>query len=207
MIRNEPCVSIIVPVHKESKKEKEQDSIVVNNAINSAIGTLTGRYGEKKVEYLLSKLKRLSNGIQNVKDALGLGIFLSKDVSKVVSFPFEVQEKVFVGEEFETRDLVYSTKCLFEYYFLMLSKKTTRLYRGFGDLVSEVVDENYPRTFEDEYEYGKAYLASSESYSLKGEGEKTVIDERRMRANFKNIDYLLFLILKEKYAAYSRWCA
>jgi Bacterial archaeo-eukaryotic release factor family 3 len=202
LVKNEPCVSIIVPANS-IPPEREQYPVEVDNAIRRASHILLGKYGEEKVMYLLNKLKRVTAAIDYVNESGGLGIFLSKDVSKVMRFPFPVKEKVFVGDEFEIKDLLYTAKNLFVYYFLLISKKRTRLFKGYGDMINEVIDENYPKEFVDDYEdeseykYEKDHMASSAGNSLKGEVEKTIIEERRFRAFLQNIDYLMFLYLKK----------
>jgi hypothetical protein len=202
LVKDEPCVSIIVPANS-ILPEREQYPVEVDNAIRRASNILLGKYGEEKVMYLLNKLKRVSAAIDYVHESGGLGIFLSKDVSKVMRFPFPVKEKVFVGDEFETKDLLYTARNLFVYYFLLISKKHTRLFKGYGDIVDEIIDENYPKEFVDDYEneseykYEKAHMASSAGNSSKGDVEKTIIEERRFRTFLKNIDYLMFLYLKK----------
>jgi hypothetical protein len=145
------------------------------------LNILIGKYGENKVEYLINKLQRIAGVIDYEHDSNGLGIFLSKNILRVVKFPFEVREKVFVGDEFETRDLVYTTKSLFDYYFLVLSNKTTRLFRGYGEMINEIIDENFPK----------------EPVALEDESDKSICGQRGLRTYFMNVDYILFLYLNK----------
>jgi hypothetical protein len=115
-------------------------------------------------------------------------VFLSLTLSKVVKFNFPVEEKVIVATEFETRDLVYSTRTLFNYYFLTLSRKVTRLYKGYGEMLSEIVDENYPSSFTADNEYEKIHHGP----------DKAIVEEHHTRIFFKNIDYLLFLYVNKE---------
>jgi hypothetical protein len=196
LTKNEPCISIIVPTTKVSPKG-EQDTAEIDGAIKRAMDILVGKYGEEKGVYLLNKLRRVSAAIDSVTETEGIGIFLSKDISKVVRFPFPVIEKVFVGDEFETRDLLYSTKSLFNYYFLLINNRVTRLFKGYGDLISEVIDENYPKAYDNDEVYEKSHTTGPVSYALRSEIEKINIEERRVRTLLQNVDYLLFLYLKK----------
>ncbi len=100
--------------------------------------------------------------------------------------------------------LMYNAKNPFDYYFLLINKKNARLFKGYGDTINEVIDENYPKDFvndyedESEYKYEKADMASFAGNPLKGAAEKIIIEERRFKVFLQNIDYLMFLYLKNE---------
>jgi hypothetical protein len=82
-----------------------------------------------------------------------------------------------------------------EFYFLYISQYRARLFKGFRNGLTEVIDENFPKTFSEEF--GKLQIVMTGEFSLNGEGVKSVTGQRKIRALFQNIDYMLFLYLEK----------
>jgi hypothetical protein len=83
----------------------------------------------------------------------GLGIYISSDIKLAVQFPFPVEEKVMVGDSFEIRDLLYKDNFSVPYLVILLSKNQIRLFKGLLDELEEIIDESFPLSYEEEYEY------------------------------------------------------
>jgi len=188
-------VSIIVPTNGTSD-EKESAPSEIEHAIEQAEEKLLGKYGEEKVTFLLQKLRSVPGGIDSLDSAAGLGVFLSRDVYKIFKFPFTVKEKVIVADEFETRDLIYSTKSVFDYYFLLLSRKKTRLFKGCGGLLDEIQDEDFPKVFANVFEFPATKHTGTEANAP---GSKSEQEDMHLKTYIKDIDYFLFLYLKDRH--------
>lgn len=187
---NEPCVSIILPTHRKSP-ERTQDELSMSSAVEKATQLLHFKYGKNgdKISRVIENLERMTQEIDYLHNDKGLGIFVSTEISRTVKFPFEVEEKIIVGENFEVRDMLYLSEYLMDYYVLVLSEKSARLMKGNGEKLEEIKDNNFPIKFHDDYEYVHSSHASSYGYSLKStEKDKSIIREERLISNLKASD-------------------
>jgi hypothetical protein len=145
-------------------------------------------------------LESLAGNIDYTHNLDGIGFFVSPEVSEVVHFPFEVKEKVMVGERFELRDLMFMSSLLDDYFLLSITLNGVKLYKGNGSKLSEIINNDFPRDFMDNYEYAKPSQASGNSNQLKsGERkDKSIIIETRFQQFLKDVDKRLVPYLIEK---------
>lgn len=184
---NGVCVSIIVPTHHLAE-ERAGDRVRVKNAVHIAELALARRYGEQNVKKLVQKIKDAAHEIDFVHETNGLGVYVSGNFSKVVRFPFPVEEKLIINNRFHIRELIYGNKSFIDYYVILLSRKGTRLFKNELLGLAEIRNSNFPLEFSDDYEYPKAHLATPVSFSLKGEGDKSIIDETRLKDFLRTVD-------------------
>ena len=93
-----------------------------------------------------------------------------------------------MGKTFEVRDLLYLKQYGLPYYVLNLSKKGVHLFKGELKELEEV-NETFPLSYRDDFEYERASIADSSTSSLKSfEKEKCEISEIRLKAVFREAD-------------------
>jgi hypothetical protein len=139
-------------------------------------------------------LDELVKTIDYAHNKKGIGLFVSQNIKKLITFPFEVKEKVIIRHSFEIRDLLYFNHYSRNYFLLALTEKSAKLFSGTTDQISEVKDENFPRDYEELYEYAKPARGSSyvgNAYLQDFEKDKSVMEAIRMKNFFEESDECL----------------
>lgn len=182
------CISIIIPTHRLAPG-KSLDPIVLSKSIAKVKEALSIKYDSSGI--LLNKLEQLYTQIRfsNTKD--GIGIYVSPSVSKVIHFPFPVKESLRIGSNFGIRELLYYRN-LPDYLVLSVNHKSINLFQCNGEELDEINNEDFPRTYQEEYEYAHSNRASSYGYSLKAfESDKSVTRETRFIDFLRSADRCL----------------
>ena len=196
-----PCVSIILPTHTRYPHFKE-DQQKLKKMLQKAEDYLGINYTEATALPLISKVYEIANSIDfNFHSrSKGLGIFVSSDTTKIVHFPFDVKEKMVIGSNFETRDIILADSYQLDYWVLCLNERSLRLFKGKGMELIEVKDGDFPTEFVDDFDEPKPSRGSSYSYSLKGVKDKSLVKEERFTAFLRIIDKKLqsYLDIKSK---------
>ncbi len=185
-----PCVSIIIPTHKKSL-ERTTDRLELNAAVEKAKTLLISKYGTNGNGSLevLERLGTITTNVDYAHNDLGLGFFISPNFEKIIKFPFQVEEKIIVGDRFEIRDILYLSEYLMEYYLLSINEQGATFFKGSGENIEEIKDINFPIKYEDDYEYMHTSIGSSNGYALKStEKDKSIIEETRLITHLKNTD-------------------
>jgi hypothetical protein len=146
------CVSIILPTHRLSP-ERRVDNLKLKNSITAAKQLLQYKYTVSNIQILMEAIDEIYDTIDFSHNSDGLGIYISSDIKLAVQFPFPVEEKVMVGDSFEIRDLLYKDNFSVPYLVILLSKNQIRLFKGLLDELEEIIDESFPLSYEEEYEY------------------------------------------------------
>lgn len=193
-----PCVSVIMPTHPLAS-DHNLDDIELKKIFSKAKDLVYAKCGKKNGgEEVLEKLKVLSENIPLSVKGRGIGLFVSPNVSQLVSFPFSVREKVVVGNNFEVRDVIYLADSLITYYVLLINDKELKLFEGSGEELKLVKNIDFPAHFIDDYEYAHTSLGSSYGYSLKStEKDKSVVKEQRFYTFLKLADQKLAKLLAD----------
>jgi len=173
-VRKGPCLSVIVPQYRVAPGRLQNHEILRKAVRKAKILAKEHEVPDELVKTLDQLTDRLS--IDYSRD--GVGIYISSEVSGVVSFPFPVQERVVVNDSFVTRDLYYLQQLTEPYYVAAVGKKQIRLYAAHGDVLTEVTDGDFPMTFEDEYEYARPAPAVGHSRQEMAEEKSTVVKVR-----------------------------
>lgn len=142
-----PCLTITLPTHRTSP-ENQQDSLRLKNLVKEATNRLVSEFGKREVEALLKRLDYLTGTIDFRFTLDGLALFVNQDFARAFRLPFQIKEKVVIGETFFTRDLVYALNHSMRYWVLVLSEKPTRLYEGFNHELTEVEEAGFPMVHE-----------------------------------------------------------
>jgi hypothetical protein len=99
--QDKACVTIILPLHRFIANGK-MDQKHLQKAIHTAGEQLKVRYPEYEADFLES-LNALSREIEFDFSMDGIGIFVSTDFKAYTYFPFNVTEKVVVGNNLMSR--------------------------------------------------------------------------------------------------------
>lgn len=142
-ISSYPALTITLPTHRTSP-ENRQDPIRVKNLMEQAASRLLAEYSKQDITPLLDRLERLTQEIDYRYTLDGLALFVNRDFARAVQLPFNLKERVHVGETFLTRDLVFAMNRTPRYWVLVLSEKPTRLYEATRDDLIEIKDGGFP---------------------------------------------------------------
>jgi hypothetical protein len=113
-----------------------------------------------------------------------------------------VKEKIILGRNFEIRDLIYFTQFLKPYYLLTTSKKKVRLFKGSGNDLQEIINNDFPKQYKEEYEYARPSIASSSGVLKDFERDKSILQEIRQMSFLKQADDTLNKYLKDDTALF-----
>ena len=184
---NKICVSIIVPLHKQLP-QRNQNKLIVKNAVNEAKATLKADFQDKDINTLIKKLDEMQTLETFTGAADGVGLFVGENISKIIHFPFEVKRKVVVDFSFEVRDVIFANNWLPQYFVLALSNNKTRLFKARGLGVEEVINESFPLSYEEQFQYPDRQKPKvSGSYG----SEESTIREERQKNFYRHLDKLL----------------
>jgi len=196
-VQGQPCLSIIVPTAKYTRGRSLNPDII-QKAIAKAEKLLSHTaWPNDQIIQLSSKLEAVKNKIDYMRMQEGMAIFISPEIFKIYLLPFSVTEKVMLARNFEIRDIVYFNQFLATYYLLSVSKKLVRLFKGRGRDLQEVLNNDFPRKYVEEYEYSKPSPGRLIGQGLKSfERDKSSLQEKRMKNFFRNADATLDKYLK-----------
>ncbi len=142
-VKETPSVSILVPNDEPQSAEKLR--IQIKDDIKNAILELKQMHLDKKL--ILALEKRLHKGadfIRYQKQFRSLGLFVSNNTLEVIYLPVMIEHKVIVDHSFEIRDILLSVNRTFHYDVLLLNKKKTRFFNGFGQNLQELDSSDIP---------------------------------------------------------------
>ncbi len=187
------CISIITPTHRLSP-ERRTDALQLEKAIEEAKLQLLIKYNEDAVKPLIDAVNELYGQIDFLHNCAGIGLFVSKNVKKLIHFFFPVKEKIMIGHSFNVRDLIYESYYDIPYRVLMLSKKEARLFNARLNKTMAITDIHFPKKNEAEYEYNRPSRGSSyvgNAFVKDFEKDKSEMNEIRLKAFFRETDELL----------------
>jgi len=187
------CVSIILPTHRVSA-DRKIDKFQMEKALDMVRQALKVKYNEEEYGPLLKKLEVLSDTVDYNHNLEGLGLYVSEDVEMMVRFPFHVEEKIMVGDNFEIRDLLQYTQITKPYLALTVSEKQIRLFSGNGTPPKEIRGEDFPMEYTETYLYNTPSRGSSQPFNSQMrsfEHDKSHMNELRHKAFFRASDDLL----------------
>ncbi|MEY3236742.1 MAG: hypothetical protein RI883_843 [Bacteroidota bacterium] len=197
----ELCVSIVLPTHRLAP-ERFQDPLVFKKIVAEVKNLLNDKKeSKKKITAVIENLEGQYEMIDFNHSLDGIGIFVSPTVSKMIQFPFPVTQKISVSDTFYARDLLYYLQMTVDYYVLSLQENDIRLFKGNGEKLSEILNEDFPMEYDESYEYSHSTRNSNFGSNVlkqfeKDEGE---IQEIRMKTFFDSADGRM-----EKYEYYGR---
>ena len=168
-----PSVSIIMSTELGSFGDWEKIAIRLKESVNKVKNEMLEKFDEKTVNTIISNLNQLLETVDYKNLSKGVGLFATKTISEKIDFPFAVDNRTFVTEGFVTSDIRKNIAMLFHYEVLILSRKETRLFKGWGNSLSEIKDD-FPIAFENEFQ-----VKRSDPHAFYSNEESKVNDARR----------------------------
>lgn len=137
-----PAVSIFVKTHR-THPENEQDPIALKNQLSHATERLENEYDKRVADGIMAKIdEKLANHDHNY-NLDTLAIFATEEDVVALRLPFDVVERVVIGEKFATRDLVRDMSEAVHYYILTITQDNARLIEAVNDrLVKEITGDS-----------------------------------------------------------------
>ena len=142
-----PAVTILLPT-EQGWPGVRQNPVRVKNLVREAERRLRSECSARIWTPLIERMNDLADQIDYEHVDAGLALFVSKDVARVATFPFPVQQRVIIDETFATRDLVAAANRSPRYWVLALSEQPTRLFAGVRDHLHEVHAYGFPMTYD-----------------------------------------------------------
>ena len=142
-----PALTITLPTSR-TFPENRQDRIRVRNLAAQAADRLLSEFSQREIEPLLSRLDQLVDGLEYRHTLDGLVLFINRDFARAFKLPFALNERVIVGENFLTRDLIFAVNRTPRYWTLVLTEKPTRLFEATRDDLIEIQEEGFPLVHE-----------------------------------------------------------
>ncbi len=188
--KGQPCLSIILPTHKLSPERALNNNIIREGLAQAKSLLDTSQNWPREIITKLSvKLDDLMDQINPNSLKEGLGLFISPGFSSTLSFTFPVKEKIILADSFETRDVGYLCQLMHEYYLLLLSKKEIQFFKSDGETLEEIHNEDFPMTYEIQYEYARPVRGLSYGSMVKTyEQDKSIDEEFRQLTFLKTAD-------------------
>ena len=100
-----PCVTITMQTHRASP-ENRQDLVRLKNLTAEATDRLLKEFNKREVEAVLKRLENLTGTIDFRNTLDGLALFVNQDFGRAFRMPFQIQERVVIGETFLDRKSV-----------------------------------------------------------------------------------------------------
>jgi hypothetical protein len=146
-ISGHPALTITLPTSR-TFPENRQDRIRVRNLAAQAADRLLGEFGKREIEPLLARLDQLVDGLEYRHTLDGLALFVNRDFARAYKLPFRLKERVIVGENFFTRDLIFAVNRTPRYWTLVLTEKPSRLFEATRDDLVEILGGGFPLVHE-----------------------------------------------------------
>ncbi len=210
-VKDELCVSLIIPLN-EIPTMRRLDKIAIDHAITKLKKVLEQSHEASVVAEFIEKFRKLEGDLQGITGAKGIGIFASSSVFKLLTFPFEVQEKVYTGATFEIRDVLYRDMYNMPYLVLSSTLEKTRLFRGAGGSLTEVEDDNFPAVLSEPEEAIPEYTEGTRNLSATTKREMTLTMEspqaflnavdKKLALYFQNHEPLFIAGVQKELAAF-----
>ena len=138
-----PSISILLPTHR-TFPENDQDALLLKKLMREVESRLLAEFDKKKLNGLLSKLRKIIEAVDVRMNLDGLAIFVNREFEKVVRLPFPVRERIIIDETFATRDLIRAVNRGINYYVLSVSANFVRLFEAHRDSFNEVTERGFP---------------------------------------------------------------
>jgi Bacterial archaeo-eukaryotic release factor family 6 len=205
-----PCVSIYMPVQKAGP-EVRQNPIRFKNLVREAEKRLDemGIDHQEAMEWF-RQVHDLDTGDFWEHQDGGLAIFISPNLFRSYSFPWEVQELVVVNNYFHIKPLLHLIENDGQFYLLTLNQKDVKFFEATRFSIQEVEVENMPKSLEEALQYdetakeGQIRIATSrggtansfqQPGSFHGQGSP---DRDKHQEDIRQFFYLIDAALHEK---------
>lgn len=180
--QGEVCVSVILSTVINAFDDKEKIQLKLKKTINEVHRILTKKYSVSIADPFTALLKGTFDRLDLDHLPKGIAVYISPGFNKKVSFKLPVKDSILIDQLFETDQLEYQLSKTYQYLVLLLSLNKTRLLKGYGSRLHEVMDDHFPHAFTDEFQVQRA-----SPYSLYN-NEESKIAHKRQEDFFRKID-------------------
>ncbi|HBE50087.1 MAG TPA: hypothetical protein DDW76_15110, partial [Cyanobacteria bacterium UBA11369] len=148
-----PCISLYMPMQKAGP-EIRQNPIRFKNIVREAEERLKemGLDDEETMEWF-KQVHQLDTGDFWENQDLGLAIFISREMFRYYSLPYEFQELVVVNNHFHIKPLLHLLNNDGLFYILALSQNNIRFFEATRYSINEVELQNVPKSLEEALQY------------------------------------------------------
>jgi len=137
------CVTILLNTHR-TLPDNEKDPLVLKNLIKEASNRLPQECNPQVASVIGGKLNALAATIDHRRNLESLAIFVNEQIEEYTRLPIAVEDRVSIGNNFATRDIIRALYKDKEYYVLVLSRDKARLIEAFNDKVVQEVEGLFP---------------------------------------------------------------
>lgn len=141
-VRANPAVSIFVKTHR-THPDNSQDAIALKNQLAVTQERLVNEYDKRTADGMMSSIYAQTETLDHNYNLDSLAIFASPDNTQVLRLPFDVVERVVIGDKFATRELARELSQAVHYYVLVVTSEKARLIEAVNDrLVKEIGNDS-----------------------------------------------------------------
>ncbi|QHT69426.1 hypothetical protein GXP67_23670 [Rhodocytophaga rosea] len=151
-----PSVSILLPLENERTPTFVAPEHKLKVLVQETYQRLSNIEDEQALQTIRQKLDNIAENIKFDNGDKSMGIFVSPDHEEVIKLPFSVESNVFIGDNFQIRDLVQVRNQLNEYLVLMISEKKVLALRGSGPSLSVIQVPEMPASMAEQEVPGAA---------------------------------------------------
>lgn len=138
-----PSVSILLPTHK-TFPENQQDSIRLKNLIADAKNRLNDEFDKETAQNVIKNLNRVTQDIDFNYLQEGLAIYVNSNEAHKFTFPFTVEERLFLNENFAIKDIVFMINRTEPYWLVLINEKESHLYYCIREDFTEIKQSGFP---------------------------------------------------------------
>jgi len=192
----EVCVTIVISGKLKSFDDREKTQVRFRKAIATAKKIINAEYGEDEADRIVKQLNAQLSNLDFGKAREALAVYVTEGFGKSIWLPFKEKERLTIRNSFDLQPLSDALNRERDYWVLALSKNKTRLFRGKNEYLNEVIDDKFPASYEEQFQYEKQrYSLSHKPGTYSPRDSK--IDIERLHAFFRHIDHLLKPYMKK----------
>ena len=152
------CLTILMATHRTAP-DNAQDAIRLKDLAREAEQRLLELGSKREMGPWLERLEAVQQEIDHQHNWEGLGIFIGRDLTEVVRFPFPVEDRTVLDDSFATRELVRARLGSVDYHVLVLSRDKAHLFHAVDDRLLGELKGGFP--FENKYWTSNADLVTT----------------------------------------------
>jgi Raf kinase inhibitor-like YbhB/YbcL family protein len=144
------CVSIILSLRNLPARQSA-DKVHLSKAIKEACDRVSVEHPAASPG-IITVFKKIQDDIVLKPSDQGIGIFVSEDAHFYTTFPFQVSEKIVIGQRFHVKELLIKEHYSLPYTLVYVDEMEIRLYSGKANELTEVKNTSFPMFFEEALE-------------------------------------------------------
>ncbi|TCM68353.1 hypothetical protein EC844_10556 [Acinetobacter calcoaceticus] len=133
-VQADPAVSVFIKTHR-TFPDNQQDSIALKNQLKHLEDRLGHEYDSKIADQIVSKIRLATDELDPNYNLDSLAIFATTDQVKVLRLPFITNERITIGQKFETRDFLRELSYAVNAYVVVVTREIGRLIQISNDQV------------------------------------------------------------------------